>query len=699
MVPPKAKEPRARRTIKACVICHKRKVRCDIDEIEGEICSPCHRDGYDCVPRERKRKRYTLSQSPPRHVKASSIDSSILEHSRLADSVSKSRDGTPKGGVDQNLAQGGMGASNNRNVKPECDFGTVRMSSNVTVGEPPSLVEQGQQHIYTTPQRAIPTNPTESTHGPSNRVSWLGRLEYLQTDVPVNDDTVIPGKTPHRLSETDIEILRVQRVLDLPSRAVRESLMDAFWTRCYPWSPVVNRSWIQDRDANQVSLLLQHAMLLAGSRVSAPDPSYPSEEFYKKARVLFWMGAEKDPMITIAATCLLHWWNPDGPEHISLDTSSFWLRVCVGLAYQVGLHRDPVGKIDAALRRRIWWSLVARDNLINAGHGRPRAIDLKLADVSPISVLDFHGENSQSLLFASYVGISCILGDLTQSYLQKRGLQEHKSSLEDRLYRWLKTLHESLQLCKSSEGRPLRSYHFEARQLHVLYFTVLIILNRPTESQNALTTASLLASSYVAGILEDFIARDEIRYLGPIFTFHCLTAGLASLSAYQYTDMRELIEENLMILSRALEELSKRWQSAVGSLKHLMDVRQKLSQRPQLKHLPAITFPESTAHFFEDFGPDLCRLWHAIHQRLPQRPLAAPRELEMAGILQGLRRPNDQGLDHDLVANSTVHQVMAHDQVGIIPSLEPSMLQPQELLGLYGAAHWLAIDWDQAMGW
>ena len=252
----------------------------------------------------------------------------------------------------------------------------------------------------------------DPTYIPSNNVvSYLGRLEYLRNDVPVNDDAGLPNKVPHRLSETDLEILRVQRVSELPPRPVRESLMDAFWTRCYPWTPVVERSWIEDRSPDQVSLLLQQAIFLAGSRVSTPIAQYPPEEFYKRARVLFWMGVEEDPIITIAAALILHWWNPEGPEQISLDTSSFWLRICTGLAYQVGLHREPpAGKPDAGLRKRLWWSLVVRDCLINAGHGRPRAIDLKLADVSPISVLDFDGAIASANLFSAYVGISCILG-------------------------------------------------------------------------------------------------------------------------------------------------------------------------------------------------------------------------------------------------------------------------------------------------
>lgn len=151
-------------------------------------------------------------------------------------------------------------------------------------------------------------------------------------------------------------------------------------------------------------------MMLAGSRVSPSYRDYPPIEFYKKAKVLFWTGAEEDPIIVIAATLLLHWWNPEGPESVSIDTSGFWLRICIGLAYQVGLHREPAGKHDAGLRKRIWWSLVVRDCLINAGHGRPRAIDLKFADVSPITALDFDGTVEESEVFSAYVEISCILG-------------------------------------------------------------------------------------------------------------------------------------------------------------------------------------------------------------------------------------------------------------------------------------------------
>ncbi|KAF2441620.1 hypothetical protein P171DRAFT_75055 [Karstenula rhodostoma CBS 690.94] len=675
------KDGRARRTLKACVICHKKKVRCDIDDIPGEVCTPCARDGYECVPRERKRKRFTFSPSPPaqRRPKSKSLNAAESGDLNGAASLTMSnRDSFSSMNV------GFIGTAKSEDGV-ECSG-----STSYTGGSP--LVAQQTEPSYPSPIHNGNRDVPESTHGVSSyNVSYLGRLEYLRNDVPVNDDAGLPNEMPRKLSDTDLAILKLQRVEELPPKPIRDSLMEAFWARCYPWTPVVERDWVSDRRS---SLLLQHAMLLAGSRVSPPHKRYPPNEFYTKAKVLFWMGAERDPIITIAATLLLHWWNPEGPESVSIDTSSFWLRICTGLAYQVGLHREPTGKPNAGLRKRIWWSLVVRDCLINAGHGRPRAIDLKLAGVSPISTLDFDGALTQASLFSSYVGISCILGDLTQSYLRKHGLQEHKKSLEDRLFRWLKTLPDHLQLCHSTEGRPPKDYNIETWQLHIQYFTVVVILNRSPDGNPS--TASLLASSFIASIFADLMARDQLQYLGPIFTFYCLTAGMAQLSCYRYGSIVQIAKDNLSVLTRALEELGTRWPTAVGSLKHLMDVREKVMQRPSLGHSPDVNLPATAAQFFSDFGPELCSMWVPVHQRLPQNTSIAPRELETAGTLQRLRRPTAQSIDLDVA----VQQRMLNSQAVAGATLEPTMLQPQEWFGPYGGmANWLMVNWDQGLGW
>jgi hypothetical protein len=130
-----------------------------------------------------------------------------------------------------------------------------------------------------------------------------------------------------------------------------------------------------------------------------------------------------------------------------------------------------------------------------------------------------------------------------------------------------------------------------------------------------------------------------------------------------------------------------------------MDVREKATQQQHLGQFPDISLPITTAQFFGDFGPDLCRMWHLIYQRLSQAANIAPRELEMAGILHGLRTPSNQPFDPDLATNSSTQQQMVYSQASAETSLEPTLLQPQEWFGPYSTGNWLMVDWEQNLGW
>lgn len=181
--------------------------------------------------------------------------------------------------------------------------------------------------------------------------------------MPFNENMATED-TPSRntgISEIDLQILHLNKVFDLPPRATLESLIDKYMELCSPWTPIVERCWLEETDGSQPSLLLLQAVLLAGSRVTSNTLVFASsQEFYQKARALFFSGHEKNIMFSIIALCLLQWWNPTGPEQITTDSSGFWVRIAVGMAYQVGLHREPAqaSKKDRMHRRRLWWSLV-----------------------------------------------------------------------------------------------------------------------------------------------------------------------------------------------------------------------------------------------------------------------------------------------------------------------------------------------------
>jgi hypothetical protein len=217
----------------------------------------------------------------------------------------------------------------------------------------------------------LPSNSFEgsSKQNAPETSTYIGRSHYLSHDLPIDETSAraYRGSKDQGPSEIELKTLELWGCSLLPPKAVRQSLTDTFTRRCYPWTPVLSPEDIEiERPEKPPSLLLNQALFVAASRVSsAPGTTAfaSSEQFYQRAKTLFWLGHEKNPLTVIAATIMLQWYNPDGPEHISFDTSRFWLQIGVGLAHQVGLHKEPTSGAGCLLRRRLWWSLVVSTSL------------------------------------------------------------------------------------------------------------------------------------------------------------------------------------------------------------------------------------------------------------------------------------------------------------------------------------------------
>lgn len=208
----------------------------------------------------------------------------------------------------------------------------------------------------------------------TSRCGFIGHPELVAGDLETDNvsDRVPP---PHRSSRSAAEmaVLRLYGALHLPTRAIRDSLISNFKTYCDPWMPIVESSELKTlglhvtepsegqglSTSSDSSLLLAQALFVAGSRVHSPRFSFAScSEFYDRAKALFFAEYESNPLTTIRALCLLQWYNPSGPEFVSIHSSSFWLRTAVGLAFQIGLHREPdLRRADCGSRRRLFWTL------------------------------------------------------------------------------------------------------------------------------------------------------------------------------------------------------------------------------------------------------------------------------------------------------------------------------------------------------
>lgn len=228
-------------------------------------------------------------------------------------------------------------------------------------------------------------------------------------------------------------------------------------------------------------------------------------------------------------------------------------------------------------------------------------------------------------IFIAYVDLSLILGQLTKNIMRNTRAKSYLVDAENSLYRWVKTLPESLRLrrkiLKNNLLLPEEPYSFEARQIHVLYLVIVILLYRPLTVNDPFPTATALAASTIAGIFEDFIARDEVRLLGPMFTFYLLTAGIALLSCYRFPLLWSTAEEDLKTFQKAQDQLKKTWQSAVGSIR-TFEKMQKVAMTMQ-QHFqggPGGNLTTAQGLFFEDIDTDLCRLWDILHDSAAMSP-------------------------------------------------------------------------------
>lgn len=212
----------------------------------------------------------------------------------------------------------------------------------------------------------------------------------------------------------------------------------------------------------------------------------------------------------------------------------------------------------------------------------------------------------------AYVDIVSILGDLTQHSVRGTLGHSNRVAIEQRLLWWAKELRQEFHI-HDRNTRQLKPYSFKARQLHVPYFTSLSILFRPIVLDTPPPLASVLSSSFVAGLCEDFLVRGEVPFLPSVYTFHLLAAALAELASHSYPALWMKAEQELNTINQVLEELAHRYPSALGSQRVIKGVTRAV-QRQQTQRKP-LQLNDSTEQlqFFSFFGPDLCSKWNIVH--------------------------------------------------------------------------------------
>lgn len=252
-----------------------------------------------------------------------------------------------------------------------------------------------------------------------------------------------------------------------------------------------------------------------------------------------------------------------------------------------------------------------------------------------------------------------------------------KRNLENSLIRWITELPPVLRIVHkqyNDEGIPeswsLAPYNFEARQLIVPYFVSLILLYRSPSAPADVPTVSLMASSYVVSILEEFLARDQLRFLGPVFAFYALAAGLVHIVGFRHESLQVIATHEFNVIQVALEELGKRWGSAQGALRALNRAKKAMQQQSFLADPPS-PLASNDESFFTNFGPEMCSIWH----------IGFPEKRTESAIISA------PGFSNRVLPGSTVGNLPQHLTFNSEQQYEGNVFEPSFAAGNASEAH------------
>lgn len=376
-------------------------------------------------------------------------------------------------------------------------------------------------------------------------------------------------------------MLELYQAFDLPKHPERQSLVDAFFEKCWVWMPVVDRSALVTSGEGEVSYLVLQAVLLAGSLMRPHRYSKDAvETTYRRVKALLDSGHERNPLNVLAALCFLQWYPSQAPKDISLDSPRFWTTMAIGIAQQMGLYRKSSSPaVDEGLRRRIWWALRTKDNISASAHGRPRHVNPIDCTQPPLTLADFPGPSDRRAeVFIRYVAIVEILGDLCQLMARKGDvISTEKNDIAVRLLAYLETLPPNLRLV-TDDGSAM-PYNLDIAQLHVHILATISILYR-SKSMFSLTpanAASIAAANLSFRVFEAIELREHTHCLSSAFAWYMLVAATPSLACLRLPELSANASLALDSLEKSLETLALTRPAATVNLRSVKAIRKAMT--------------------------------------------------------------------------------------------------------------------------
>lgn len=405
----------------------------------------------------------------------------------------------------------------------------------------------------------------------------------------------------------DVEYLRIKGALTVPEPDLRDACLRGYFQHIHPMFPLVDPykvlSIVNDTASGneRLSLLLFHAMLFVGCtwvdvRMVRKAGFLSRKSFrksiHRKIRLLYDADYESDRICLLQTFVLCtFWW--EGPNENK--DAWYWMGLALSLSRTIDLHQaSPVSVQTAAekrLRKRLWWTLVARDIISSFGLSRsPRLRDTDY-DVPMLEMEDFDfqaapealsgamprtvGEQRTSAqLCILFLKLIRIFGKIFKTAYPEHGAgktavlysnqqiegtnrmpcRRNQSSInelkayEKELYQWRQQVPEELWHCEhllSELEEPQKPALAHRGFLAAFYHTALLTLHRPqilpsnlsAESVGTTGTASpdssraevRAAARRITGIAMDFFVADMVDSLSATFISCLVPASIVHI--------------------------------------------------------------------------------------------------------------------------------------------------------------------------
>ncbi|KAL4761709.1 uncharacterized protein BDW70DRAFT_149764 [Aspergillus foveolatus] len=527
----------------ACTICHtsrsSRQIRCDLQVRTSQglaNCSNCDTAGKECRMRPSKRflRRARTPLTPP------DSSGSARRSQRLQRPTAQETD------------------SENRHDGAETGLSLPQPDWLWDFDNPPPLLEEtpAAQASSAPPPAVDPTNFDQENCSPVT-----SRTE----------DTETRGLSS-RYYELEIEADARSQEQRLLEEKPLVSFVETYLEYCLPWCP---------------SPLLVNALAVVGSHLRPPVmPHDGPAAYYERARQLFYNDVEPDVVRSLQAVSLFYWWSPRPPTVLHRHSSWWWTSVVIRHCQQLGVHQQPsFGPGPAAsqhnhptsrrshlIRRRIWWTAFARERLTAICQNKPCTIDPEDCDIAEPTLDDFPDAiqdqtvRLQAEIFIYWVRLCGIIGRIAKYLSRPRANGSNAGAfpthLAKQLIDWVHSLPPHLTLPIHSNRTT--SFNREVHQLHLPYLAVIILLHlkQPHHTPLEAYQPAILAASCLARVLRDILSRGSTQWLMAITGWYTSLAFIALLQACRVDGLAAAANEDLDILTLAVDQLRVMWPTA-----------------------------------------------------------------------------------------------------------------------------------------